>query len=164
MTGVLKLERVLTPRLTLEPISQTAAEAVLAGDLSGVAAGDGWPHADTLDGLRIALQRGHQPGCWFVVLDDVVIGDCGIHAEPDEAGDVELGYGLAAPYRGEGYGSEVVIGLSQWLLRSPEVRRVVARGVLKDNLASRRALERAGFELESADDRVTSYALSAPSS
>jgi RimJ/RimL family protein N-acetyltransferase len=156
---VQNLERVLTPRLTLEPVSQAAAQAVLAGDLSGVPAGDGWPHADTLDRLRTAVNGGHEPG-WFVLLEGVVIGDCGIHGDPDDAGDVELDYGLAVPYRGRGYGSEVIVALSRRLLRRPGVRRVVARQVPKDNIASRRALERAGFELESADDRFTSYALS----
>jgi ribosomal-protein-alanine N-acetyltransferase len=94
-----------------------------------------------------------------VLLDGVVIGDGGTHGEPDAAGDVELGYGLAGPYRGHGYGSEVVTALSQWLLAQPGVRRVVARGVLEDNVASRRALEGAGFELESAAEGQVSYAV-----
>lgn len=152
------LDPILTPRLTLEPVSRVTAQAVLEGDLSSVRAGEGWPHADTLDGLGMAVRGGHDPG-WFVILDGLVIGDCGTHGDPDDAGDVELGYGLAAPYRGHGYGGEVVVALSRWLLGRPGVRRVVARQVLEDNLASRRALERAGFELESAGGGVTSYAL-----
>jgi ribosomal-protein-alanine N-acetyltransferase len=83
----------------------------------------------------------------------------GIHGYPGESGDIELGYGLAAPYRGNGYGTEVVIALSQWLLSRAGVRRAVARRVRKHNLPSRRALARAGFELEFADDEYTSYAL-----
>lgn len=157
-------ETIVTPRLTLEPVPESTARAVLVGDLSGLEVGEGWPHADTLDGLAMGLQG--DPGAgWFVVLDGVIIGDCGTHGEPDEAGDIELGYGLAAPYRGRGYGTEVVIAVSGWLLERPEVRRVVARDVLKDNLPSRRAVERAGFELESAGEGGVSYALSrSPSS
>jgi RimJ/RimL family protein N-acetyltransferase len=139
------------------------ARAVLAGEDSGVEAGEGWPHADTLDGLAMGLRGGQGPG-WFVILDGVVIGDCGTNGEPNETGDVELGYGLAAPYRGHGYGSEVVAALSQWLLERPRVRRVVACGVLEANVASRRALERAGFELQSVDDGHASYALSGATS
>ena len=133
--------------------------AVLAGDLSGLEVGEGWPHADTLDALAMGVGGGHAL-LWFVVLDGAVIGDCGTHGDPDEAGDVELGYGLAAPYRGRGYGSEVAAALSRWLLEQPGVRRVVACDVLEDNLASRRVLVRAGFELDGVGDGCVSYALS----
>jgi RimJ/RimL family protein N-acetyltransferase len=151
-------ERIATPRLSLEPASEKAARAVLAGDLSVVRAGEGWPHADTLDGLAMGLRGDQGPG-WFVLLDGIVIGDCGTHGAPDESGEVELGYGLAAPYRGHGYGSEVVAALSRWLLAQPGVSRVVARDVLEDNVASRRALEGAGFELESEAEGRVCYAL-----
>jgi RimJ/RimL family protein N-acetyltransferase len=150
--------RIVTARLVLAPVSDERAAAVVSGDVSAIATGEGWPHDDTLDGLRLALAHGHAAG-WFVTLDGVVIGDCGTHGEPDEAGDVELGYGLAAPYRGRGYGTEVVMGLSRWLLGQDAVRRVVARRVAVDNTPSRRALERAGFLLESADEQHAWYAL-----
>jgi [ribosomal protein S5]-alanine N-acetyltransferase len=109
----------------------------------------------------MALAHGHAAG-WFVTLEGVVIGDRGTHGEPDESGDVELGYGLAAPYRGRGHGTEVVTGLSRWLLDQHGIPRVVARRVAVDNAPSRRALERAGFVLESADDHHTWYALARP--
>jgi RimJ/RimL family protein N-acetyltransferase len=143
----LTFERLVTKRLVLEPIAAGAAEAVVRGDLSGLRVGEGWPHADTVDGLRMAVRHGHAAG-WFVTLGGEIIGDCGTHGPPDEAGDVEIGYGLAAPYRGRGYGSELVVAASEWLLGRPGVSRVVARAVLADNVPSRRALERAGFVLE----------------
>ncbi len=149
---------IATARLVLAPVSEDIATGVVAGDVSNLTPGEGWPHADTLDGLRMALDHGHAPG-WLVTLEGMVIGDCGTHGEPDDNGDVELGYGLAAPYRGRGYGTEVVIGLSSWLLDQGDVRRVVARRVAVANTPSRRALERAGFVLESADEQHTWYAL-----
>ena len=90
----------------------------------------------------MAIRHGHAPG-WFVTLEDVVIGDCGIHHEPDDKGDVELGYGLARPYRRRGYGTEVAVGLSRWLLDQDDVRRVVGRAAL-DNPPGGHTLERAG--------------------
>lgn len=154
----LTFERLVTHRLVLEPIAPEVAAAVVRGDLSGLRVGEGWPHADTVDGLGMAVRSGHAPG-WFVTLAGEIIGDCGTHGPPDEAGDVEIGYGLAAPYRGRGYGSELVIAASRWLLGRPGVRRVVAREVLADNVPSRRALERAGFALEREEGGLVWYAL-----
>src|SRR5262245_35540227 len=148
---------IATPRLLLVPASREAARAVVSGDLSDVRAADGWPHEGTLRGFGIALRLGHAPG-WFVTLDDVVIGDCGIHGEPDERGEIEIGYGLAEPCRGRGYGTEVAVALSRWLLAQDGVRRVVGRAAL-DNPPALRTLERAGFTLESADDEYARYVL-----
>jgi RimJ/RimL family protein N-acetyltransferase len=150
-------EPIATERLVLQPISPETAQKVVDGDLSGVPAGDGWPHADTRDGLGMAVKLGHAPG-WFVTLDGVVIGDAGLHGEPDEQGDVELGYGLAEPYRGQGYAREFVPALAEWLAQQIGVRRVVARGVEADNTPSRRALERAGFEVEREEGGQVWYA------
>jgi RimJ/RimL family protein N-acetyltransferase len=148
---------IATPRLLLVPASREAARAVVSGDLSEVRAAEGWPHEGTLRGLGAALRQGHAPG-WFVTLDDIVIGDCGIHGEPDDRGEIELGYGLAEPYRGRGYGTEVAVGLSRWLLAQDGVRCVVGRAAL-DNPPGLRTLERAGFMLESADDKYARYLL-----
>jgi len=149
---------IATPSLLLEPLSVDGARAIVAGDVSGVRPGRGWPHADTADGLRVALTRGHAPG-WLVTLDGTVIGDCGTHGDPDEQGEVELGFGLAAPYRGRGYGTEMARALSAWLLAQPDVRRVIGRVELA-NTPSRRALERAGFILDSSGALYAIYALS----
>jgi RimJ/RimL family protein N-acetyltransferase len=97
-----------------------------------------------------------------VVLDGLVIGDCGVHGPADNDGDIELGYGLAAPYRGHGHGTELVAAVSQWLLTQPGVRRVVARGVEAANAPSRIILERAGFTIQNADAHHIDYALAPP--
>jgi RimJ/RimL family protein N-acetyltransferase len=139
----------------LRPVPPALGGALLAGDLSGVAAGEGWPHADTVDGLRAALREGAP--FWLVTLDGVAIGDCGAVGPPDAAGGVEIGYGLAAPYRGRGFGTELVERLSAWLLEQPHVARVTAE-VLRDNLPSRRALERAGFTIDRCGGEYVRYA------
>jgi RimJ/RimL family protein N-acetyltransferase len=151
--------RIEASRLVLVPVSRELAQAITAGDLSAVNPAEGWPHQGTLDGFRMALARGHTPG-WLVTADGLVIGDCGVHSEPDEHGVIEIGFGLAAPYRGVGYGTELVIAISQWLLEQPEVAQVCARAEL-DNWPSRRALERAGFRLESTGDQHARYVLDA---
>ena len=148
---------IATPRLVLVPLSRELAEAVVGGDLAAVAHADGWPHEDTLDGLGLALDPDVPSLGWLVTLAGIVIGDCGTVGLVDAAGEIEIGYGLAAEQRGLGFGTELVVGLSSWLLAQPGVRRVVARGVLAGNTPSRRALERAGFACEREADGLTWY-------
>jgi RimJ/RimL family protein N-acetyltransferase len=155
--ALIQPERIVTARLTLEPLSKQAAGQLLAGDLSAVIAGDGWPHRDTADALHL-MERGSGQ-VWLVMAGDVVIGDCGLHAAVGAADEVEIGFGLAAPFRGKGYGRELVCGLCGWLLAQPGVAAVVARGVLEGNSASRRTLEGCGFGLEHAHEGVVDYAL-----
>jgi RimJ/RimL family protein N-acetyltransferase len=140
----------------LEPISQETARAVVSGGDDGLARGEGWPHADTLDALGMVADHGSE--AWLILEDGLVVGDAGTHGPPDENGDVEIGYGLAEPSRGRGLSSEFVPALAEMLLARPDVRRVVAREVLASNIPSRRALERAGFRLERETDGLTWYA------
>jgi RimJ/RimL family protein N-acetyltransferase len=149
-----------TERLVLVPMKGEQCAAILAGDLSVVDAGEGWPMEDSLVNMRTAEKYGVELPGWFVTLDGAVIGDIFTHGEVDEKGDIEVGYNLAEPYRGRRYASEFVTATSQWLLSREGVRRVVARHVAVGNVPSRKALERAGFLLEREDERHTWYALS----
>ena len=160
----LELVPLATARLRLEPVTAEMARAVLAGDLSvlaaaGLTAAEGWPHEDTADGLGMIVKTGEALS-WLIVAGGAVIGDCGLHAGPDgpvsEAGRVEIGYGLAAPSRGQGYGSEVVAAITEWLLAQPEVRQVRAC-TLTDNVPSRRVLEKAGFAYTGTADGEAVY-------
>jgi RimJ/RimL family protein N-acetyltransferase len=76
-------------------------------------------------------------------------------------GQVEIGYGVAAPYRGHGYATEAVAGLCRWLVDEAGATRLVAVDVLTDNVASRRMLEKVGFTITHESDRSVSYALNA---
>ncbi len=135
-------------RLRLERLGVARARALAAGDFSSVDAAPGWPHADTLDGLRLEAEHAEtdeQTGFLVVLLaTGQVIGDAGWKGGPDADGVAEIGYGLAAPSRGAGLGSELVGLLSTWALAQPDVLRVVAE-VLPGNVPSRKALERNHF-------------------
>lgn len=133
----------------LLPQTLEAARALLAGEETGLLLADGYPHADTLDALRMFVEHGSTDGDggWFVTLaDGRVIGDCGTLGWTDQHGHVEIGYGLAAPYRGRGYGTEAARALADWVTSRPGVTGVTA-SVEVGNIASRRLLERLGFEL-----------------
>ncbi len=151
------MERIVTDRLVLEPLTRETARALLDGSPDGLEHGPGWPHADTLDGVRMVAEHGSE--AWLILQDGLVVGDAGTFGPPDERGDVEIGYGLAEPARGHGLASEFVTALARHVLGRDGVRRVVARGVLADNVPSRRALERAGFVLEREEPGLVWYAL-----
>ena len=153
------------PRVHLRPVTVPLARALLSGDLSGVAAAPGWPHADTYDALRLYAQHESADGLFLVVESETerVVGDCGWFGPPAEDGEVEIGYGLAAASRGKGYGTEAVRALVAWIVEQPGVRRVVAEADAT-NVASRRVLERLGFtlaEVRGTDVRYTLPALPA---
>jgi RimJ/RimL family protein N-acetyltransferase len=138
-----------TERLVLLPQTLESARAVLAGDDPGLPLADGYPHADTFDALRMFVEHATSDaeGGWFVTLaDGRVIGDCGTLGWADPQGHVEIGYGIAAPYRGKGYGTEAVRALADWVAAEPGVTAVTA-AVEVGNIASRRLLERLGFTL-----------------
>ncbi len=149
------MERIVTRRLVLEPVTREMAAAVLAGEPDGIRRAAGWPHADTLDALRMIA---HGADVWLILEDGLAIGDAGTHGPPDERGDVEIGYGLAEPSRGRGLASEFVVALAGAILARDGVRRVVARSVHAGNVASRRALERAGFQLGREENGLVWYA------
>jgi RimJ/RimL family protein N-acetyltransferase len=91
---------------------------------------------------------------WFVTLveDGRVIGDAGTKGGADDEGRIEIGYGLAAPFRGKGYGTEAVRLLVDHLGSQPGVRVVTAE-VEVGNVASRKLLERIGFTLTHEADK-----------
>jgi RimJ/RimL family protein N-acetyltransferase len=147
--ALMKFDELTTERLRLAPFDECTARAVLAGDLEGINAGEGWPHKGTINGLSMAIEHGESPG-WMVILDETVIGDCGTHGGADETGVIEIGYGLAEPFRGRKYGTELVGAMTEWLLAQPGIRAVGA-STLADNVASRLVLEKNGFLLTGHD-------------
>jgi GNAT superfamily N-acetyltransferase len=142
-------DEITTVRLQLVPFDEATARAVLNGDLTGVDAAEGWPHDGTINGLSHAIELGETPG-WMITLSGRVIGDCGTHGSADADGAIEIGYGLAGPFRDQGYGTEAVGAMTEWLLRQPGTRTARA-STLADNIASRRVLEKNGFSLTGYD-------------
>lgn len=129
----------------VSPAGPDAVAAALAP--LGLVAGDGWPHADSADALRPQAEHagpGDPADVWLVVDGDRVVGECGLAGALDPDGAQEIGYGLAAPSRRQGLGTEAVAVLCAWVEAQPGVQRVVAE-VLVGNEPSRRLLARLGF-------------------
>lgn len=161
IVGERRVAAIVTARLVLEPVTQQLAQAVLTGCLTDVRAGQGWPHADTADAMALALTLDAGPG-WVISLDHVVIGDCGAFAWPDERGVVEIGYGLAEPFRRRGYATEAVGAMCRWLHVEAGAETITATRVGAGNAASRRVLEKLGFVQFDPDVLHVSYRLTGP--
>jgi [ribosomal protein S5]-alanine N-acetyltransferase len=74
----------------------------------------------------------------------MLVGAGGYIGEPDEAGQVEIGFSVVARWQGHGYATEMVEALVARALADSRVRKIVAHTTL-DNPASRRVLEKTGF-------------------
>jgi RimJ/RimL family protein N-acetyltransferase len=73
-----------------------------------------------------------------------VIGSAGFKGPPDEAGVVEIAYGMVPGYLGRGYATEAAAALVAFALASGQVRLVRAHTLPTAN-ASTRVLAKCGF-------------------
>ena len=85
---------------------------------------------------------------WLIVLrkENLCIGWACFKGRPNPFGEVELGYGLYAPYRGHGYMREAALALCDWALAQREVRSVIAY-TDPDNLPSQHVLLYSGMQM-----------------
>jgi len=82
---------------------------------------------------------------WLLVLKEknCAVGGIMLKGTPNEQEEVVIGYYTLPPYRGQGYMTESIIALKDWLLHQPNAKYVIA-DTEKDNMASHRVLEKAG--------------------
>ena len=154
---------VRTSRLRLHAIEVAEGERIVAGSPGpGDAWADDFPFevpVDTVRGfLRATAARGElRPfGCYRItrLADGRAVGVIGFKGQPD-GGCVEIGYGLAPSARGHGYAAEAVVALLA-MVADHGLSRVIADTTL-DNVASQRALIRAGFRLVGMDGELHHY-------
>ena len=143
---------ILTRRLSLVALGPADAAAVLSGARSAAWAA-GYPTPGDVEVARWVSAGRFAPrdprfGPRRIIVSDpgLVIGGVGFHGAPRD-GVVEIGYGIAPEWRGQGLGSEVVMAFVAYAFTLAGVRRVTA---VADpaNVASRRALERAGLVID----------------
>lgn len=78
--------------------------------------------------------------------DDIVIGSADFKDNPNENGEVEIGYGLEKEFEHNGYMTETVQAMCEWALKQQTVTSIIAE-TERDGAASQRVLKRCGFEL-----------------
>ena len=93
-----------------------------------------------------------RPGEWLqlaIVLNatQTMLGDCAFHLLAEDDRQAEIGFTLAGPYQGQGYASEAVTRLLEYLFDDQKLHRVQANCDPR-NLPSTRLLERVGMRHE----------------
>jgi len=81
---------------------------------------------------------------WLVLDGKEVVGSCDIKRKPDEKGDVEIGYGIAAYRQGRGVGSRAIALLLNVISKMPQIKGITAE-TTTTNYASQKVLKRNGF-------------------
>lgn len=110
---------------------------------------DMFPHPYTLSDAKAFIQKANEdtPGRHVIAitLNDEVIGSMGGFAESDiYSKNMEVGYWLGEEYWHQGYATQAVQWLINYLLEHTEVNRLFA-GVFEYNIASANVLEKCGF-------------------
>ena len=92
---------------------------------------------------------------WLIVRkeDRSIIGSADFKDVPDLHGEVEIGYGLGEAFEHNGYMTETVKAMCNWVFAQPGVNAVIAE-TEKDGLASQRILIRCGFEKYNEEDTI----------
>ena len=90
-----------------------------------------------------------------------VIGGITFKGPPNQAGEVELGYGTADAYRNKGYMTECLQALVRWALQQDGVTAVTAE-TAKENLPSEIVLRKNGFEHVRDTEEFRYWSIQAP--
>ncbi|MBN3941959.1 MAG: GNAT family N-acetyltransferase [Nostoc sp.] len=83
----------------------------------------------------------------------VILNSTGLHR-----GSLEIGYYIAPSYRQQGYASEATKAVVDWVLSQPNVQSVTA-GCDRDNISSKRVLEKIGIQLVESRDKMLVWKL-----
>ncbi|WP_369061225.1 GNAT family N-acetyltransferase [Caulobacter sp. 73W] len=162
---VIPTEFFRTPRLAFRPFMQSDLDALAAiiGDPRVARfVGDGQPLERPAAALWITRSRenvqqhGYGTGAVVELTDGRLVGWAG-WARP-EGEPEELVYGFAHDAWGRGYATEIAAGLVRFARESLELTELRAI-TYEDNAASRRVLERLGFQPQSVEDGDVIYRL-----
>jgi RimJ/RimL family protein N-acetyltransferase len=143
---------VRTSRLQLHPIDVAEGERIVS---RRAGPDDAWADDFPFDGdvgavggfLRATARAEQGPFGFYRITrlaDGRAIGGIGFKGQPED-GCVEIGYGLVPSARGNGYAAEAVVALLA-IAKDNGLSRVIA-DTARDNIASQRALIRAGFRV-----------------
>ena len=148
-----------TKRLLLSPMSDGRMEQLIDSteDASLKQA-----YTEMLDGSKADPENRLWYTAWDILLksDGTFIGDLCFKG-PQKNASVEIGYGLSEAYWGNGYATEAARALIQWAFSQENVYFVEAE-TEPDNAASRRVLEKLGFQPDGVGKEGPRFVLEKP--
>jgi ribosomal protein S18 acetylase RimI-like enzyme/uncharacterized damage-inducible protein DinB len=103
----------------LHPLTVEQAQNIMDGNLSGLSAGDGWPHEDTEAGMWMVVNKGADG--WLITRDAVVVGDAGALVDD---GDATFAFTVAPAYREMDLRTTISTALADALRARPGTRSV----------------------------------------
>jgi len=110
-----------------------------------------FPHPYTEEKGKAFIEhatRNDPPNILAIEVNGQAAGGIGIHPQPDiYCKNAEMGYWLAEPYWGQGIITRAIPQMVSYAFEHWDINRIFARP-FGTNLASQRALEKAGFVLE----------------
>jgi len=85
---------------------------------------------------------------WILIEKNIktIIGGICFHGEPNETGEVEIGFGTDNEFRNKGYMTETISGLVQWIKNNKKVKIIKAETNI-ENISSVRVLEKNDFKI-----------------
>lgn len=97
---------------------------------------------------------------WTLVLKEqnTMVGDLCFMGEPNDEGEIEIGYGTYEGFRNNGYMGEAVGGIIYWVQEQPNVKSIIA-STEKSNTASYSILKKNSFIKESETDTLYNWSL-----
>jgi RimJ/RimL family protein N-acetyltransferase len=172
--SVAQPDRVVAERVELRQVPTWLAR-VLADPEADDPGSRSWARGYPLPGTRVAARNTVQQaeaagdggngqwGMFEIILRETgeVIGGIGFHGPPDEAGTVEIGYGIVEQYRGRGLVGEPAVAISGLAWSRPGVSRIIAR-TGEANAASAGVLRHAGFREDGVADGLRNFSLDRP--
>jgi RimJ/RimL family protein N-acetyltransferase len=144
-------ESVSTERLILRPLTFADVEPVSTGSPRAANWSPGYPtEGDRVSAMMYgqALATGSDPQPWGTYqlirgADGIAIGAAGFHSAPNDAGVVEIGFGVAPEVEGQGYATEALRALIR--IAADNGAKVVVGGADPDNVASQKVQLHAGM-------------------
>jgi hypothetical protein len=83
---------------------------------------------------------------WIIILkqENRIVGHIMLKGYPDENGEVIIGYYMQDEYRCNGYMTEALSELTQWMFLNSDVKCIIA-DTLKNNILSQKLLQKIGM-------------------
>jgi [ribosomal protein S5]-alanine N-acetyltransferase len=148
---MIETERTQLMPFTIELIDAAYSKNYSKLESIGIAANQEWPEPDLLEALpvfrNLILENGINGFNSWIIKDkktNEVIGSLGFLGNPDEKGNVEIGFGIIPSKRNKGYCIETVKELIIWVKKQKGVQCIKAQ-CERTNEGSKKILYKLGF-------------------